>query len=255
MNRVYCFLLFTAISTPAWADEPDLLPASDIRPEAARTFPAKAQPILMNACARCHCQPELAGKFLLSRATPGYTNPKLTQRNLLVAAAFIDPADPERSPLLTYAVTPHGGLNVSPIQGRGHPAFKNLRAWALAAREAPRGQVGLESKVNNPSAVSQSQPVLPAAPLPGVPVSQPVQRVGFATDRGTVPSVGPTVTPFASPEESEPAEKKEVGQSKVMPFEQGGKSLIPGLLPEYFQQPPAEGADPYDPAPFNSLPK
>jgi hypothetical protein len=144
-----------------------------IRPEAARAFPGYVQPVLMNLCAKCHCRPDHAGGFKLARIGEGYASPQATARNLRTTAAFVKADEPASSPLLLKALAPHGGAKDAPFTNRGHPAFKNLEAWVMAA-------------------------------LPPVPRTEPVLRpvaatVPAATPPAVIPAAGSEFPAVAAP--------------------------------------------------------
>lgn len=100
---------------------------------AAREFVAYVQPILMNTCAKCHCQPDHASAFKLTRAAAGYADPEATSQNVVAAMAWLNRAEPASSPLLVKAVTAHGGQRQPALYGRAHPAYRHLEAWAAQA--------------------------------------------------------------------------------------------------------------------------
>lgn len=181
MNASYLALVtLTALgfSEPV-ADEPDVA----IHPAAARTFPAKVQPVLMNLCANCHCRPDHASGFKLSRVSDGYGDAQATNRNLRAAAAFVRPDNPALSPLLVKASSPHGGSKDPPILGRGLPAFKNLEAWARFAR------------LGDATAVKQAATL---TPLPQ-PAAQPT-----ASEPAKLPAQTPSEPAAAKPPAAKP---------------------------------------------------
>ncbi|HZZ77802.1 MAG TPA: hypothetical protein VFE62_04750 [Gemmataceae bacterium] len=99
----------------------------DVTTETSVAFTTRVQPILMNACANCHAS-GAGGKFVLERASDG-SKKAATQFNLTAALAYIDLDRPTISPLLTKAVTPHGGSVAAPIKDRSSKPFVAIKDW------------------------------------------------------------------------------------------------------------------------------
>ncbi len=98
-------------------------------PEATKLYGTKVQPLLANACAACHSRTG-CGSFSLRRTTPGAAIPTATtQYNIAAAVGQIDKKNPERSKLLTKAITAHGGLRQPPIKDANAVSYKNLEQW------------------------------------------------------------------------------------------------------------------------------
>jgi hypothetical protein len=100
---------------------------------AAQAFVGQVQPILMNTCAKCHCQANHPSAFKLTRVAAGYANSEATGQNVVAAMAWLNRAELSASPLLVKAITAHGGQRQPALYGRAHPAFRNLEAWAIQA--------------------------------------------------------------------------------------------------------------------------
>jgi hypothetical protein len=81
----------------------------------------------MNACASCHAS-GVGGKFVLERVSDG-SKKTSTQFNLAAVLGYIDLDRPTISPLLTKAVTPHGGAVSSPIKDRNSKPFVAIKDW------------------------------------------------------------------------------------------------------------------------------
>lgn len=145
-------------------------------PAAARVgFGPKVQPILMNLCANCHAAKEYAGAFRLSRVSEGYANPEASATNLRAVAGQLNPADPLNSPLLTKAVTPHGGQTKPALVGREHPAFAHLERWVRTAVPVPTQPVvaAVPPPLPEPAKLprlAKAEPVAPPPPPPTPPV-------------------------------------------------------------------------------------
>jgi hypothetical protein len=102
-----------------------------VNPESIGLFTTKIQPILVNACAKCHGA-EHESKFKLSRTVvPG--NQRALQMNLAAASAFLNREQPAASPLLAKAVSIHGGSGAPPLKDRQTPAYRHLEDWVQKA--------------------------------------------------------------------------------------------------------------------------
>ncbi len=133
-------------------------------------FAARVQPVLTNRCAACHAKPDYAGGFKLARIAEGFADPEATERNARAAALAVDRQNPAGSPLLAFAVTPHGGAKVPPLEW-GHPAYRPLAQWA--ALNAPRGPAGPP-----PAAKPAMRPAVPVPPA-SAPVADPTDPGPF----------------------------------------------------------------------------
>lgn len=177
--------------TPVAADAAPI----DVNPESIGLFVTKVQPILMNACAKCHTG-TYDGKFKLAEArTPG--NSKALHANLAAVSAAIDRQETGASPLLVKAVAVHGEAAAPPLKDRQTAAYKYLEDWvrlatgsAITSKPAPAAL---------PAAV-----VADAQPLP------PPRGLGFATD----PDVKPVV---AKPADVPPAPEAPKAPAKPNP--------------------------------------
>jgi hypothetical protein len=124
--------LTPAAPPPAATAELPNLPF-DLTPEALGQFTRKVQPILLNACAACHAG-DRGGSFKLAPASDiAALNRKVSQENLAAALAQIKLDRPLASPLLTRAVTVHGGGDRAPLAGRQAAAYRALEDWVNAA--------------------------------------------------------------------------------------------------------------------------
>lgn len=145
--------------------------AADYNSAAFRAFPAKVQPVLMNLCADCHAKPDHPSDFKLARASAGYAHPEASNRNAREVARFVTRDDPSASPLLTKAITPHGGQRTPALSNPSHPAYRNLELWAYWAA-GPEGSPA-------PTAVPAKKParaVVEQPPKPGTPTPAPAAK-------------------------------------------------------------------------------
>ena len=99
-------------------------PEPDVSPEGATSFVTRAQPILANQCMECHARPDHASAFKLIRVTGFEVGPQATHANLRAVASQLKKDDPANSPLLTKALTAHGGMKQPPFVSRQATAFR-----------------------------------------------------------------------------------------------------------------------------------
>jgi len=179
-------------------------PGIELTAEAMGVFATRVQPILMNACARCHLS-EGAGTFQLQRTyATGMTNRKAMQHNLVAVLAQLNLRQPEFSPLLIKAVSAHGPTSEAPLRGRKAEAFRALEGWVRLALDGnPQLQDHTAPKTDSPTppeklpapkATTQT-PVAPTTPtgaaVSNAPSPTPIQP---AT---SLPATGPKPPPAA----------------------------------------------------------
>jgi hypothetical protein len=134
-------------------------------------FVNKVQPILMNACARCHACGK-GGSFKLARVYDegGLGNRRTTQQNLMATLAQLNRERPSSSPLLTYALTLHGNADMPPLPARTAPAYRALEEWVQQALAGlPRTTAAAPPLVTEVKSVGVAQPPISpvVAPAPG----------------------------------------------------------------------------------------
>lgn len=146
--------------------------------EALGMFINKVQPILMNACVRCHINGR-GGDFDLMRATEGVGDSRAVRHNLSVVLKFIDRNAPHESELLVKSANVHGGMELPPLRGKQSPAYQTLEAWVRLAVAAPTGAraplqpVAPPVLVPTPSSTPSSPPETKANPLSQFGTAQP----------------------------------------------------------------------------------
>jgi hypothetical protein len=141
-------------------------PRVDVTEETKVAFAVKVQPILMNACASCHCDGRSPGFRLIRSWTGGSADRRSLENNLAAAAAHIDPRDVSASRLLRKAVTVHAeGMTAAPLRGKQLAAFRTLEEWA---RKLVADNPGLTpppaTPLPHPSAVAQVPTTFPYTP-------------------------------------------------------------------------------------------
>jgi hypothetical protein len=132
----------TPTPTPLPVSEP---PPVEVSAEALKRFTTRVQPLLMNACAKCHAGPTAAA-FKLQRVYPGDPNHRTaTYWNLAATAVHIDSANLNASKLLTLAATVHGGESTPLVRDRA--PYKTLEDWAqlIAAERRPKKATSVPS--------------------------------------------------------------------------------------------------------------
>jgi hypothetical protein len=174
------------------------LPAIDLDSEALSLFTTRVQPILMNACANCHCNGR-GGSFQLMRVAGNTTgNRGATQHNLAAVLRRVDLERPAMSLLLIKAVSDHAGTGQAPIKKKDSTVFRNLELWLH------------ETIASNPHLRELPELRLPATTVAATPAVQPL------------PQVSAQKPSFASAEASPPV-------SVLMPSQ--GIKLPPAPLP------------------------
>ncbi len=216
------------------AQQPSL--AMDLSADALSLFTTRVQPILMNACARCHSGGE-GGGFQLQRSGVGDSRTAL-QRNLASSVGFLKLDNPAASPLLVKAVCVHGTASQPPIRDRRSPAFQPLLQWAevVAANnpqlwENPSAAALPRLGTDSPSAAPL--PLTPAKAAPAI-VSRPVARADAALQ-------APDVTN---------AQQALLGQQLSSPPPPSQPTTLTPTVGSATPS-PFSAADPFDPAGFN----
>lgn len=222
--------------TSARADATPSEPPAEVGNETLGAFASKVQPILMNACARCHACGK-GGNYKLSRVHDVTTlSRKSMQQNLAATLAQVNLQDPSVSPLLTKATTAHGDSTQAPLLGRQAIAFRTLEDWVQTTlatnphlrREPPGAPAGsaAEAKPAAPLFPPLETPGKPAASKPAgtKPEAAPAESGSFATVRPEPPKPATAIDPF------DPA----IFNGLVAPPMSGGRHLPggkPGKLP------------------------
>src|SRR6266851_1500062 len=192
-DEMKAFAAFTPVAvgpmSPAATKKPDTEPmAVDVSPESLGLFATKVQPILMNACAKCHGG-EYTGKFKLNQALSS-SNKQAMQANLAAVSAAIDRQQPASSLLLAKAVSVHGDSGTPPLKDRQTAAYKHLSDWVrLAAGNPP---------MTNPQPASLPASVIADA-IPLAPGASPMRQNSFASDADVKPAATPAKPTDAPP--------------------------------------------------------
>ena len=135
-------------------------PEPDVSPEGATSFVTRAQPILANQCMECHARADHASAFKLIRVTGFEVGPQATHANLRAVASQLKKDDPASSPLLTKALTAHGGMKQPPFVSRQAVAFRALESWVVVAI----------ANASMPPMTPPAQPLIPpTAPVSPIP--------------------------------------------------------------------------------------
>lgn len=174
--------------------------------ESMAHFTSRIQPLLMNACVRCHSHQHQVTFQLKRIYNRNVLTASTTQRNLAAVLSQLDPDDPKKSNLLLKAIQPHGGSRRAPLTQNQQEAFASLQQWVTTT---------LEKHPELKQHMSSVKPIKPALPtLPNTEKSGSSQaikqlptttQIGFgaqrttqknekSTDARTVPTT-PSLTP------------------------------------------------------------
>jgi hypothetical protein len=188
-------------------------PPITITGDSLSMFASRIQPILMNACARCHSSSENNSAFRLVRShSIGMLNRRAVQENLAAVLSQVHGSQPDRSPLLIKAISAHGPTGEAPIKGRQVQAFHVLEDWVKRTLETNthlaetlRPTTAQTSDAPPPAPKKQEQPVAGPAPAPA-PVRTNVPVTPSPTSAGPAPvrpvSVKPSPTAPAEQEQA-----------------------------------------------------
>jgi hypothetical protein len=169
-------------TTPALPAARVDVPPVELTAQALGQFTTKVQPILMNACARCHVA-DGAGAFRLERTHGiGQVNRRATQQNLAAVLGQLDLRRPEASPFLVKAASAHGPTGEAPLKGRQAEALAALEEWVrLTLSQDPRRQDPLpaprpSATAAKPAATPGDKPMSPAAPPAPTKAAEPADE-------------------------------------------------------------------------------
>ena len=230
--------------------EPETMPNLPYNASSLGLFVNKVQPILMNACARCHACGK-GGAFKLARVYDegGLGNRRTTQQNLMATLAQLNRERPSSSPLLSYALTLHGNADMPPLPARTAPAYRTLEEWVQQAL------AGL------PRTTAAGPPLV--TEMKNVGVVQPPLSSAVGTAPAPVPSAQTAVAGASWIAQWQPPSKENSESPKDQPKPapaQTASETQPPVDPAAteFAQPRADTAsasstpvDPFDPLIFN----
>jgi hypothetical protein len=144
-------------------------------------FTTRVQPILMNACANCHASGK-APAFKLARVFADPTlNHRATQQNLASASAQINRERPLASPLLTHAMSVHGGADQPPLKGRQTAAYQSLEEWVRLTVSTVQPEPGDVNMASVPAQEFHPRTEVPAAKESPPPKNKRTSNVAAAT--------------------------------------------------------------------------
>ncbi|MBL8795034.1 MAG: hypothetical protein JNM56_14085 [Planctomycetia bacterium] len=238
-----------APETPAAEPEPEpTVPNLPYNAESLGLWVNKVQPILMNACARCHACGK-GGAFKLMRVYDenGLGNRRLTHQNLMATLAQLDRDRPHNSPLLTYALTLHGNADRPPLPGRTAAAFRTLEEWTQQALVGlPRSTAAAPPTA---APIAPSTAAISAPPVASSAAQAPTTGASWITKwqppakKEVEPTTeAPKAAPVVEASEPAPVSKPAVATPAVSEFAQ------PRSKPEAEAATPG---DPFDPSIFN----
>ena len=116
-------------------------------------YVTRVQPMLIVGCgqAACHGGSSAAAWQLTHLGSPVALSTRLTGNNLKATLRWVDLEQPEISPLLVRATSPHGGLSDPPVGSHDVDAVAELRRWitALAMRSGSSQTAVTDSASSN----------------------------------------------------------------------------------------------------------
>jgi len=149
-------------------------------------FGAVVQPILLNRCGANQCHgPNAKSEFRLLRPPAGQiVSRRFTQRNLYAAVKYLDPSNPEASPLVAIPQQRHGASLTAVFDKHSASQLAELLAWAkmttaappASAPSGPASIVAAEATLSQPAAGVVSTPAATSA----VPAPTPQPGAGAA---------------------------------------------------------------------------
>lgn len=165
-------------------------PRIEVTADAATQFAVHIQPILMNACVKCH-NTGRGGQFQLTQSSgTGLADRRTMEKNLSAVLDQINANEPRLSKLLTKAVSMHGRDMVrAPLNGRDAVAFRTLEQWVMRTVE------------NNPQ-LAERAVIGPAVAPP--PSASAAVKSGERWGADRTPEAVPR-TPLATPMPVKPA--------------------------------------------------
>lgn len=201
----------------------------ELSPAAMEMFMHRIQPVLINHCAASGCHGIVGrNEFHLLRAPRGLKmTRRMTQRNLRAALTQIDRHEPQQSPLLGAATSPHGKLDRPVLNGLTEKReLAALKQWVEMVASS-NGEPSPSPESDTPPQSNETPPSI-ATPITGT-TPQPTRPV--ATDN-----------PSAMPPTDDPA-------SAAPPGEDDARA-IPPARDEEARRPPAP-RDAFDADIFN----
>jgi hypothetical protein len=210
--------------------------------EAAKSFAARIQPVLANACAGCHARKDHASKFKMRYTSGEYVDHEATTANLHAVVRMISRDKPSESVLLAKAVTGHGGAKDPPLRSRTITAFRNLETWAHWAAAAEGAGIP-DSVPTLPAAAVVPQ--LPHANPPSIPSLTPGLKEPKPPAEPAPPAAGAATHLVLGPKEP----GKLPPLPKAEPVPPGG--FAAGPRPTASDPTKPNPADEFDPAAFN----
>lgn len=130
----------TAQRSPTTTDgfeRPEARSLAGLSQDTARTFVSRVQPILLHKCGNASCHGQAATNGF--RLTHTRTHRVFAERNLAMALQFVDPQQPQNSPLLVVPRGNHGPAGETIFHGSvGAEQLQTLQRWLVAAVEDQR---------------------------------------------------------------------------------------------------------------------
>jgi hypothetical protein len=166
-------------------------PRIEVTADSATQFAVRVQPILMNACVKCH-NTGRGGQFQLTHTSgAGQGDRRTMEKNLSAVLDQINTRDPHLSKLLTKAISIHGRDMVqAPLNGQNAVAYRTLEQWVgrtvennpqLAERAVigtrPEAPPSASASVKSADRWGGDRPAEPAPRTPPIPAPAAVAPV------------------------------------------------------------------------------
>ena len=175
--------------------------ANRIDPWILKGFSSHVQSTLINRCGRCHSQRSERDWQLLVPSPGTRVTARMTRENLTKAIQFIDRNDPERSPLLIKATSPHGGDSVAPLNARNATAIRAFRHWlgqtAESVDHGPRvGESEPDQTESKRNAFSEPESIEPESAVAPVSFESEVAATPIPTGNPNPKRLPTVANPF-----------------------------------------------------------
>lgn len=117
--------------------------ANRVDPITLEGFASHVHTTLLNRCASCHNQESDLNWRLTVPSRGTRPTARITRENLTASLPFVDRANPDKSPLLIMATSPHGGVD-APLNARNAKAIEALQLWLTrTANFEPASRLGI----------------------------------------------------------------------------------------------------------------
>ncbi len=195
--------------------EAEELPPVEVTTDSLGLFVTRVQPILMNACARCHASGR-GGDFHLTQVyDDGIGNRRSMEKNLAAVIKQVDLKRPQASRFLIKAISDHAHAGQAPIRDRQAPPYRALEQWVKLtvannphlngreARSAPT-PAGVKDKQTKSEEESEwGADARTATHNPDAPSPLPLPQTAPNPSKGTTPTLPASMPLMVDPYDPE----------------------------------------------------